>query len=109
MKFVEQMQMGIESGATQYDAGVVREYEGNFMIAFETRGAEETFSIGQPVYDADGSIMGWLGIGLYRNLDYSAEVRVPCEYWQICLPTEHCEAGKRVYTYWQDKERSSKA
>ena len=95
-----------EKLATTYDAGIVCEYEGNFIIGYEMKGAEETFSIGQPVYDKDGNIMGWLGIGLFRNLDYSAKVRVPCEYWQICLPTKHCEKGKRVYTYWQKQNAS---
>ena len=47
------------------------------------------------------NIMGWLGIGLFEILNYSAKVRVPCEYWQICLPTKFCETGKQVYTYWQ--------
>ena len=98
-----------ESFATRYDAGVVCEREGHYIIGYEMRGAEETFSIGQPVYDKDGNVMGWLGIGLYRNLDYSTEImRVPCEYWEICLPTRYCEEGKKVYTYWQ-KHNGSQA
>ena len=90
-----------EKLATTYNAGIVCKRDGNFLIGYEMKGAEETFSIGQPVYDKDGNIMGWLGIGLFKNLNYSAKIRVPCEYWQICLPTKHCEEGKKVYTYWQ--------
>ena len=91
---------------TQYEAGVVCKNGDKFIVGYEMRGAEETFSIGQPVYDKDGNIMGWLGIGLFSNLNYSTrEVRIPCEYWQICFPTDHCEAGKKIYTFWQNKER----
>ena len=103
-KFIEQIKM--EKVDTQYDSGIVCERDGNYIIGYEMSGAEETFSIGQPVYDKDGNIMGWLGIGLFRNLNYSAEVRVPCEYWQICLPTEYCNVGKKVYTYWQNRKTS---
>lgn len=89
--------------ATTYDAGVVIEDNGEFIIGYEQKGAEETFSIGQPIYDIEGNIMGWLGIGLYDALDYATDknVRIPCEYWKICLPTEYCKRGKKVYTHWQ--------
>ena len=101
-KFIDQLK--IKDKDRQYNAGVVCERDGNYLIGYEMQGAEETFSIGQPVYDKDKNIMGWLGIGLFENLNYSAKVRVPCEYWQICLPTKFCEAGKQVYTYWQMTE-----
>ena len=101
-KFIEQIK--IKDMDRQYDAGIVCEKDGNYIIGYEMRGAEETFSIGQPVYDKDKNIMGWLGIGLFENLNYSAKIRVPCEYWQICLPTKFCEVGKQVYTYWQVTE-----
>ena len=101
-KFIEQLK--IKDIDRQYNAGVVCENNGNYIIGYEMQGAEETFSIGQPVYDKDKNIMGWLGIGLFENLNYSAKVRVPCEYWQICLPTKFCEVGKQVYTYWQMAE-----
>ncbi len=106
MRFVDQLDMNDINNnvATKYDAGTVCEKDGNFIIGYEMKGAEDTFSIGQPVYDVDGNIMGWLGIGLYSSLNYSSEIRIPCEYWQICLPTKHCVAGKKVYTYWQNKE-----
>lgn len=88
---------------TKYSAGVVSEDNGEFIVGYETMGAQATFSIGQPVYDIEGNIMGWLGIGLFENLDYATNknVRIPCEYWKICLPTKYCEVGKKVYTYWQ--------
>ena len=89
--------------ATKYHAGTVVKYGNYFMIAYETKGANETFSIGQPVYDKDNNIMGYLGIGLYAHLDYCTEgnIRIPVEHWTICLPTQHCVEGKTVYTYWQ--------
>lgn len=96
-----------ENVETKYSAGHVIKNEDEYIIAYETMGAKETFSIGQPVYDKDGNIMGYMGIGLYRNLNYSAEeakVRIPVEHWTICLPTKHCAEGKHVYTYWQHLE-----
>lgn len=101
--FIDQIKS--ENVTVAYDAGIVCEIDGNYIIGYEMQGAEKTFSIGQPVYDKDGNIMGWLGIGLFQNLDYSAEVRIPCEYWQICLPAKYCEKGKKVYTYWQNSRK----
>ena len=92
---------------TSYYAGYILARYGDFLIAGEMKGANETFSIGQPIYDKDGNLLGYLGIGLFANLDYATEIRIPVEYWKICLPTEHCESGKEVYTYWQNKERKN--
>ena len=90
----------------RFDAGIVVEINGEYAIGYEMEGAKKSFSVGQPVYDTDGNIMGWLGIGLFANLNYSNdEVRIPCEYWKICLPTAYCHTGKKVYTYWQNKEK----
>ncbi|MBR1904876.1 MAG: hypothetical protein IJ819_00235 [Clostridiales bacterium] len=90
---------------TGYDAGRVIKDNNNFIVGYETFGAAETFSIGQPVYDEDKNLMGYLGIGLYDALNYSCrEIRIPVEYWVICLPTSYCKAGKKVYTYWQTKK-----
>jgi len=104
-RFVDQFVDYIESEyPTQYSAGHIIQRYGDFIIAEEQAGARETFSIGQPVYDKDGNPLGYLGIGLYENLDYAVGVRVPVEYWRICLPTQDCVPGKKVYTYWQYKE-----
>ena len=96
-----------EDMTTKYNAGTVHTYGNGYMIAYEMEGARETFSVGQPVYDGDGNLMGYMGIGLYANLDYSTEgkVRIPVEHWIICLPTKFCIPGKKVYTYWQNRER----
>ena len=40
-----------ENVTTKYDAGIVHKYGNDFIIAYEQRGAKDTFSIGQPVYD----------------------------------------------------------
>lgn len=101
-RFIEQ----IGKHETRYNAGTVYEENDGFGIGYSEMGAEKTFAIGMPIYDKDNNLMGYLGIGLYDALDYSeTDVRVPCEYWQICLPTEHCKSGKDVYTYWQMLER----
>lgn len=92
----------------EYSSGIV-EYDrdtNTYSIAYQQYGAEETFSIGQPVFDKDNNLMGYLGISLYENLDYSCEaLRVPVERWTICLPTKHCAYGKQVYTYWQKENK----
>lgn len=98
-KFINQINQ-----TTEYDAGKVVDVDGHYAICYEMRGASETFSIGQPVYDEVGNVMGWLGIGLYPSLDYAVKgLRVPCDYWEICLPTKFCKLGKKVYTYWQEQ------
>lgn len=91
-----------ENVSIKYSAGVVEQYGKDFIVAYEQMGAKETFSIGQPVYDKDKNLMGYLGIGLYKNLDYSTDgIRIPVETWTICLPTKHCVGGKKIFTYWQ--------
>lgn len=87
---------------TEYSAGTVSERNGRFIIGYAMKGAENTFSIGQPVFDAQNNLMGYLGVGLYDNLNYAAETRIPCYYWEICLATKYCEPGKAVYTYFQN-------
>lgn len=105
IKFIDQYKE--KNVATKYDAGIVSKCGEDFMVACEMLGAGETFSIGQPVYDRDKNLMGYLGIGLYNHLNYSTEgkIRIPVEYWAICLPTQHCVEGKRVYTYWQNRKK----
>lgn len=90
-----------------YSAGQVLVCSNECRVGFEQYGAGETFSVGQPVYDIDGNLLGYLGIGLADSLDYSCSIRVPVEYWTICLPTKYCTHGKQVYTYWQNKAKSS--
>lgn len=93
---------------TRYYAGRIGKdsKRGCFRVICQQYGAEESFSVGQPVYDENGNIMGYLGIGLCSDLDYAVNgIRIPVEYWEICLSTEHCMEGKRVYTYWQNKQR----
>ena len=87
--------------ATKYDAGKVIKCGDQFGICCEMGGAKETFSIGQPVYDKDFNLMGYLGIGFWEHLDYAGDIRIPVERWAICLPTEYCIEGKQVFTYWQ--------
>lgn len=90
-----------------YSAGVVLHigYGDEYRVAFEQYGASEMFSIGQPVYDEGGNLLGYLGIGISDTLDYNCSIRVPVEYWTICLPTQHCIDGKQVYTYYQNEAR----
>lgn len=87
-------------------AGTVSGEDGRYHVAYAQRGAEETFSIGQPVYDSDNNLMGYLEIGVLDSLDYATNGKfngesIPVEYWGIGKPTKYCEIGKQVFTYWQ--------
>lgn len=101
----------INKNALKYNAGTVRCYDGNFIIGYEERGAEETFSIGQPVFDRNKNLLGFLGIGMFAYLEHSFKFngqKIPVYHWTICLPTEHCRDGKQVFTYWQNFNKTEK-
>ena len=103
-RFVDQLNIGVDN-LLKYSAGHISECNGHYIISGEQAGAEATFTIGQPIYDYMGNLMGYLGIGLYDALNYSTDtgLRLPVEHWIVCLPTEYCEVGKSVRTYWQNK------
>ena len=108
-KFIKELKENKKYNA-KYDAGWVYEYDDRFIIDRAQAGAEESFSIGQPVYDEEGNVMGFLGVTLFRNLNYAKikGIDIPVECWEICLPTKHCKNYKKVYTYWKNEERKIK-
>ena len=95
-----------EDVATEYEAGYIVKDMDEYVISGQMQGAEKTFSIGQPIYDREGNLMGYLGISLFHNLDYSTDtnIRIPVEKWVVLLPTKYCNHGKWVVTYWQNKK-----
>lgn len=107
--FINQLAKGVDEESLKYYAGKAYKYNDTFIVGYEQMGAQDTFSIGQPIYDEEGNLMGYLGIGLLNSLDYATyslgdeyrTLRVPVETWQICLPTKHCIHGKKIVTYWQ--------
>lgn len=102
-RFITELNKGVDyKDNLIYSAGKVLVCSDECRVGFEQYGAGETFSVGQPVYDRDGNLLGYLGVGLADSLDYSCSIRVPVEYW-----TMHCIDGKQVYTYWQNKAKSS--
>ena len=105
MEFKRFIDVKDEKMETAYSAGRVYEYGNGYIVAYYQDGAAETFSIGQPVYDKDGFLMGYLGIGMLRSLTYASDLNIPVETWTICLPTPDCKPGKKVYTYYQERER----
>lgn len=109
-RFIKDILNDKEEKLLQYDAGKVLKKDGKYIITDNMIGAEELFSVGEPVYDEDGNLMGYLGVGMFDHLNYSTEnnVRIPVEYWQICLPTEDCISGKQVFTYWHNKAKKKK-
>ena len=104
LTFAEQLKSGIEEKNLEYETGRVCCVDEHYVIGFEMLGARSLFSIGQPVYDSENNLMGYLGIGLYDRLNQSftefPDLSVPCYYWEICKPTKYCIEGKRIFTYW---------
>lgn len=102
--FVKQNKIDKEN--LKYDAGIVYDYSDNeFIIANEQKGAEDTFSIGQPIYDKQKNKLGYLGIGMYKNVNYyceNIEEQIPVYYWKICNYTKYCKSGVKIFTYWQN-------
>jgi hypothetical protein len=66
----------------QYSAGEICE---NGDITNQKAGAEETFSIGMPVYDMDNNEIGKLSMCLFDNLNYSLDldIKIPVETWRV--------------------------
>ena len=104
-------QNNIESGYLKYSAGWVSSNNGDYILGYSQKGAEDTFSICQPMFDKDNNLLGYLGIGMYRHLDYTHnphDNNIPCYYWKICNPTKYCQDGIKAYTYWQTYEEEVK-
>lgn len=109
-RFIDQIKEGVNKEWMHLSSGWVYFDRESYHITEQQKGAEEDlFSVGQPVYDKDGNLMGYLGIDILTHLNYASDcdVKTPCEVWKICRPTEYCKHGKRVYTYWQNKEKES--
>lgn len=109
LEFTEQN--NIESGSLQYSCGRISSNNGEYIIGYSQKGAEDTFSICQPMFDEDNNLLGYLGIGMYSHLDYSDhphKLNIPCYYWKICNPTKHCKVGIEVFTYWQNYKEETK-
>lgn len=86
-----------------YNAGSIAYEDGEYIVTWAQFGAEKTFSVGQPIYDEQYNLVGYLGIGLFKYLERSSvfEKSVPEYYWRVCLPTEYCKDKTKVRTYWQ--------
>jgi hypothetical protein len=106
-RFANDRELAVDySDYLKYKAGHIVVSGKDFIIAESQGGAEETFSIGQPVYSNGGMLLGYLGLTMYDNLNYSnstSELKLPVERWCVCLPTKYCTAGLYVKTYWQKK------
>ena len=103
LEFTEQN--SIESGDLQYSGGKVTHNNDEYIVWYSQRGAEDTFSICQPIFDKDNNLLGYLGIGMYQHLNYSDsphDINIPVYYWKICNPTKYCKVGIEVFTYWQN-------
>ena len=103
LEFTEQNEIGENS--LQYSAGTIHSNDGDYILGYSQKGAEDTFSICQPMFDENNNLIGYLGIDMYRSLDYTHRphgVDIPCYYWKICNPTKYCKVGIKAFTYWQN-------
>ncbi|MDR0497682.1 MAG: hypothetical protein LBH42_08720 [Treponema sp.] len=103
-------QESVERDLLKYSAGQVSDDRERLIIAYQQKGAEDTFSIGQPVYDKEYNLMGYMEIIVWGSLDYSERFNgenIPVEHWAIGNPTKYCRVGKQVLTYWQRWEAES--
>jgi len=81
--FIKEYKNKYDDKTLSYKAGYVYE---NGDISQQQRGAEETFSIGMPVYDENNNELGRLSIRLFKNLNYDApgiDIKIPVESWMI--------------------------
>ena len=70
-------------------------------ITNQTKGAEETFAIGMPVYDEQGNELGKLSVGLFDSLNYHApdiKIKIPVYTWRI---GGYKGERKRIKTFYQ--------
>lgn len=91
----------ILSSKIDYDPGI-----NQYIIVQTYKELEETFSIGQPVYDCNYNLVGYLSIKLYASTytykkNDSELLKVPIYYWIVGNPTKYCKSGSYIYTYWQ--------
>jgi len=117
MLFVNQT--SVDFSNLKWAAGKVSTYKLRTHIVFDVQGAQhgalETFSVGQPVYDEEDNLMGFLACSLMSEVSYAERYngeRIPSAYWVIENPTAHCKVGKNIVTFWQrwhkvPKENSS--
>ena len=104
-------QENVESGSLQYSSGILQYNDDGYLIGYEQKGAEDTFSICQPMFDKNNNLLGYLGIGMYSGLNYTHQphkLNIPCYYWKICKPTKYCKVGIEVFTYWQNYKEETK-
>lgn len=98
--FINEYKNKYDKKTLSYNAGEICE-DGD--ITNQQLGAEETFSVGMPVYDKNGIELGKLSIGLFDNLNYHApdlDCSIPVYSWRV-----DCYKGKRqnIKTFYQNR------
>lgn len=81
--FINEYKNKYDKQTLSYKAGEICE-DGD--ITHQQKGAEETFSIGMPIYDKDGNELGRLSVGLLENLDYHTpdiDIEIPVYTWRV--------------------------
>ena len=81
--FINEYKTKYDEKTLSYSAGEICE-DGD--ITNQQAGAEETFSIGMPVYDKEGNELGKLSVCLFENLNYNTpdiNIKIPVSTWRV--------------------------
>ena len=96
----------IDEYKTKYDKNTLSYFAGEICedgdITNQQKGAEDTFAIGMPVYDEQGKELGRLSIGLFDNLNYSADIKIPVHTWRV---DGYKGERKKIKTFYQISNR----
>lgn len=82
----------------KYSAGEICE-DGD--ITNQQQGAENTFSIGMPIYSLDGVEIGKISMGLFHGFNYlrkAGEIDIPVETWRV---EGYKGPRQKIKTYYQ--------
>jgi hypothetical protein len=103
---MEKIKLFIDEYKTKYDDKVLSYYAGEICedgdITNQQKGAEDTFSIGMPIYDESGAELGRLSIGLFENLTYNTpdiDIKIPVYTWRV--DGYKSDIRKKIKTYYQ--------
>lgn len=104
--FTFEKDIDIDESTLELNAGYV---DKDGVICNYQAGIGNTFSIGMPMYDENGTMLGRLCIGLFYNLSY--DDGTPCHYWhikdyqgeQIKVLTYHQFIRKKIQSWTQQK------
>lgn len=108
-KFIDHYKDEISDDILAYDKGLI--YEDGFIHSHQF-GAEQGFFVGMPIYSLDNEFLGYLEVGVSKNLDYATDnklhddIKIPVESWRVA--NYKSKSRRRFKTYFDIvKEKKS--